>query len=261
MFEGEYDILERNNLLDLMSRPGKAPGGYNYGVEDIRLPFIFINAVGRHGDVQTMLHEGGHAFHSLAVRDFDVADFRDPPTEFCEVASMSMEMLAMEHFPEAYSADDARDAAVSHLNDVVTLMPWIAIIDAFQHWLYTHPGHSAEERRATWVDLRTRFTPWIDWSGLEAYRDQEWHRQGHLFGMAFYYIEYAIAQIGALQVWRNARKDEAAAIKQYRGALKLGATKSLPELFAAAGAKFAMGDEILGELIPEAVAKIESLEA
>ncbi len=261
VFEKDFEILARNGLLDLMSRQGKAPGGYNYPVEDVRLPFIFINAVGRHSDVQTMLHEGGHAFHTLACRDKQVLDFRDPPMEFCEVASMAMEMLALERFDRAYDADDARDAAISHLNDVVTLFPWIATIDAFQHWLYTHPGHSREERQAKWIETRKRFTPYMDWAGHEEILAHEWQRQGHLFGAAFYYIEYAIAQIGALQVWRNERGDHDAAIAAYRKALSLGGTRSLAELFAAAGGRFGMDESALGEVIPDVMAKIRALSA
>jgi oligoendopeptidase F len=261
VFEKDFEILVRNGLLDLMSRQGKAPGGYNYPVEDMRLPFIFINAVGRHSDIQTMLHEGGHAFHTLACRDKEVLDFRDPPMEFCEVASMAMEMLALERFDRAYGADDARDAAISHLDDVVTLFPWIATIDAFQHWLYTHPGHSREERKEKWIETRMRFTPYMDWTGDEEVLAHEWQRQGHLYGAAFYYIEYAIAQIGALQVWRNERHDHDAAIAAYRKALGLGGTRSLAELFDVAGGRFAMDRSVLGEVIPDVMGKIRELSA
>jgi oligoendopeptidase F len=251
VFTGDFDLLVRNELLDLMSRPGKAPGGYMYPIEDMRLPFIFINGVGRHDDVQTLLHEGGHGFHTLAVREQDLSAYREPPIEFAEVASMAMEMLGLEKLDVVYDEDDAKQAYVAHMNDVLDTFTWVATIDAFQHWIYTHEGHSPEERVQAWTELRTRFAPWIDWSGLEEYRDHEWQRQGHLFGSAFYYIEYAIAQIGALQVWRNERQDHEAAVAAYRKALALGGSRPLPELFEAANLRFAMDKSILQELIPD----------
>ncbi|PIE22934.1 MAG: peptidase M3 [Planctomycetota bacterium] len=253
VFTADFDLLVRNKLLDLMSRPGKAPGGYMYPIEDMRLPFIFINGVGRHDDVQTLLHEGGHGFHTLAVRDQDLGDYREPPIEFAEVASMSMEMLGLEQLGTVYADGDANEAYVSHMNDVLSTFTWVATIDAFQHWIYTHEGHSAEERVAAWTEIRTRFAPWIDWTGIEEHRDHEWQRQGHIFGSPFYYIEYAIAQIGALQVWRNERKDHDGAVAAYRKALALGGSRPLPELFAAAGLRFAMDASILKELVSDVI--------
>ena len=253
VFTGDFDLLVRNRLLDPMSRPGKAPGGYMYPIEDMRLPFIFINGVGRHDDVQTLLHEGGHGFHTLAVREQQLGAYREPPIEFAEVASMAMELLGLEKLDVVYDEGDANEAYVAHMNDVLDTFTWVATIDAFQHWTYTHEGHSAEERVAAWTRIRTRFAPWIDWSGLEEFRDLEWHKQGHLFGSPFYYIEYAIAQIGALQVWRNERSDHDAAVSAYREALALGGSRPLPELFAAAGLRFAMGESILEELVPDVI--------
>ncbi|MFQ5503371.1 MAG: M3 family oligoendopeptidase [Planctomycetota bacterium] len=259
VFERDFDILVRNELLDLMSRKGKAPGGYMYPVEDIRLPFIFINAVGVHSDVQTLLHEGGHAFHTILCRDEPLKDYRDAPLEFAEVASMSMELLGLERFETVYAKDDARAAALSHLEDVVMILTWVATIDCFQQWIYTHPGHGRAGRRDKWVEIRTRFAPWIDWSGLEELRDSEWHRQGHLFGMPFYYIEYAIAQIGALQVWQNERRDHDRAIEAYRRGLRLGGSARLPELFETAGLRFAMDEQMLEGLIADLMDRIREL--
>ena len=195
IFEKEFDILDRNGLLDLMSRPGKAPGGYMYSIEDMRLPFIFFNAVGTHSDIQTLLHEGGHAFHTLATREAPIGDYRSAPMEFCEVASMSMELFGLERIDEIYDPEDSREHKYLQFESIVDLFGWVATIDSFQHWLYTNPVHSAEDRQAKWLETATRFAPHIDWSGLEDYFSCLWHRQGHLFSQPFYYIEYAIAPV------------------------------------------------------------------
>ena len=258
-FEDQFDVLVRNGLLDLMSRRGKAPGGYQYQLEDIRLPFIFINAVGTHGDIQTLLHEGGHSFHSMACRNEELSDYRHPPIEFAEVASMGMEMLGIERFGEIYDEEEARNAQRQHLTRVISVFAWVATVDAFQHWVYTHPEHSREERAREWLRIRDRFAPHIDWTGLEEFRPDEWQRQGHIFGHAFYYIEYAIAQIGALQVWRNEKRDHGQAVTAYRKALALGGSRPLPELFETAGLRFAMDDSVLGELIPMVMKSFRAL--
>mgnify|MGYP001985145977 CR=1 FL=1 len=260
-FEKEFDILDRNGLLDLMSRPGKAPGGYMYSIEDMRLPFIFFNAVGTHSDIQTLLHEGGHAFHTIATRDESLGDYRSAPMEFCEVASMSMELFGLERIDEIYDAEDAREAKYLQLESIVDLFGWVATIDAFQHWLYTHPGHSSGERREKWVELAARFSPHIDWRGMEENFACLWHRQGHLFSAPFYYIEYAIAQIGALQAWLAESRDHAGTVRKYQEALALGGSRSLPELFETAGLRFAMGSDILNEIIPAVMKRIGELDA
>jgi oligoendopeptidase F len=248
VFDAEFDVLVRNELLDLMSSPGKAPGGYNTLVPDIRLPFVFINAVGRQNDIRTLLHEGGHAFHSLLTRDEPVLGLARAPIEFCEVASMAMELFGLERFERVYGPETARRAAASYLGDRLRLFPWVATIDAFQHWVYTNPEHTREERSAQWIAIRDRFAPFLDWSGLEEARAHEWHQQAHVFRSPFYYIEYAIALIGALQVWSAFREDPAAAVERYRAALRLGGTRPLPELFATAGARFAMDAAVLREV-------------
>lgn len=236
----DFQVLRTHNLLDLDSRKGKAPGGYQCSLEEARLPFIFMNAVGLQRDVETLLHEGGHAFHALATRDEPLLHYRHAPMEFCEVASMSMELLANTHLEAFYgNKQEADRARRKHLEGIIGLLPWIAIIDAFQHWIYTHEGHSRAERRAFWLKLQERFDPGVvDFKGFEEQQANMWHRQGHLFGSPFYYIEYGIAQLGALQVWRNAQKDTAKAVEKYRKALALGRSRPLPELFKAAGIKF-----------------------
>jgi oligoendopeptidase F len=258
-FGREFDILVRNGLLDLMSRPGKAPGGYNTRVADLRLPFVFMNAVGRHEDVRTLLHEGGHAFHTLAYRDEPVSFLQAAPTEFCEVASMSMELLGFEHLGRAYGPMDARAALRRQLEGVLLSLCWVATIDAFQHWIYTNPSHTRAEREARWCDLRARFAPEIDWSGLGDARATEWLDQLHLFRHPFYYIEYGIAELGAVQVWRNWRRDPRAAVETYRGALALGDTRPLPGLFAAAGARFGMDEDVIAPVVDAALARLSEL--
>ena len=227
----------------------------------MRLPFIFFNAVGTHSDIQTLLHEGGHAFHTLATRDEPIGDYRSAPMEFCEVASMSMELFGLERIDEIYGPQDSREHKYLQLESIVDLFGWVATIDAFQHWLYTHPGHSRQERRDEWVELASRFSPHIDWSGMEDHFAYLWHRQGHLFSQPFYYIEYAIAQIGALQAWLAESRDHAGTVRKYQEALALGGSRSLPALFEPAGLRFAMGSDILNEIIPAVMKRIGELDA
>ena len=230
--------MQELKLLDLDNRKGKAPGGYQCTLTESRLPFIFMNAVGQQRDVETLLHEAGHAFHALAVRAEDLYAYRNPPIEFCEVASMSMELLGNEFIEEFYSAEDAKRARRVHLEGVVGVFPWIATVDAFQHWIYTHPDHSRDDRRQAWLALMDRFGGAVDWSGLEEARASLWHRQLHIFLHPFYYIEYGIAQLGALQVWAASKSNKAAALAAYKNALALGGSRPLPDLFAAAGCRF-----------------------
>jgi oligoendopeptidase F len=225
-------------LLDLANRKGKAPGGYQSTLSEARLPFIFMNAVGVQRDVETILHEAGHAFHALATRNEDFFAYRSAPIEFCEVASMSMELLGNEYIETFYNADDAKRARREHLEGIIEVFPWIATVDAFQHWIYTHPGHTRDERKAAWLTLMDRFGAKVDWSGFEEARGYMWHRQLHIFLYPFYYIEYGIAQLGALQVWANSKKDKAKALRDYQSALALGGSRPLPELFTAAGCRF-----------------------
>jgi oligoendopeptidase F len=234
---GGFQQMQDLKLLDLDNRKGKAPGGYQSTLSESRLPFIFMNAVGLQRDVETILHETGHAFHALATREEDLYAYRGAPIEFCEVASMSMELLGNEFIEEFYSSDDSKRARRVHLEGVVGVFPWIATVDAFQHWIYTHPNHSREERRQAWLGLMDRFGGTVDWSGFEKGRANLWHRQLHIFLHPFYYIEYGIAQLGALQVWSNSKRDKAKALGDYKKSLALGGSRPLPELFSAAGAQ------------------------
>ncbi len=245
----------RDGWLDLASRPGKAPGGYCGGMFVSKVPYIFMNAVGTHDDVQTMLHEGGHAFHFMeSSATNDLIWNYDGPTEFCEVASMAMELLAAPYLAKDkggfYSESDARRARAEHLWSMLNFLPYMATVDAFQHWVYIEAPEdvTAEQLDAVWKDLYRRFMSGVDWSGLEDIHTTGWHRKQHIFEVPLYYVEYGLAQLGAQQVWRNAMNDQAKAVAQYRSALALGNTKPLSQLFAAAGAKFAFDRETVGEL-------------
>lgn len=233
-----FQTMRDLRLLDLANRKGKAPGGYQSTLSESRLPFIFMNAVGLQRDVETILHEAGHAFHALATRDEPLFAYRGAPIEFCEVASMSMELLGAPHLDVFYSEADARRARRTHLEGIVNVFPWIATVDAFQHWLYTHPGHTRAERSAAWLKLMDRFGGDVDWTGLETSRASLWHRQLHIFLYPFYYVEYGIAQLGALQVWANAADHPEKALADYKAGLALGGARPLPELFARAGCRF-----------------------
>ena len=236
-------------LLDLDNRKGKAPGGYQSTLNESRLPFIFMNAVGVQRDVETMLHEAGHAFHALATREEDVYPYRHAPMEFCEVASMAMELLGNEFLEEFYAPVEADRARRVHLEGILSVFTWIATVDAFQHWIYTHPEHTREERAGEWDALMDRFGGGVDWSGFEDARSSLWHRQLHIFLCPFYYIEYGIAQLGALQVWANSRRDTARALADYKAGLALGGSRPLPDLFAAAGCRFQFDGEIFEPLV------------
>lgn len=255
----------RSGFLDLESRRNKAPDGFCSLFPKTGLPYIFMNAVGTHGDVQTLLHEAGHALH-------DLASFADQPlvwnwgasAEFAEVASMGMELLASPLLEASeggfYSADDASRARAEHLSGVIEFLPYMAVVDAFQHWVYSEAPEdvTARDLDAAWDRLWTRFMPGVEWGGLEAERMTGWHRKLHIFESPFYYVEYGLAQLGALQIWRNAQKDPRAALAAYRTALALGHTRPLPELFEAAGARLAFDAETVGELARLAAAAREA---
>ncbi len=255
----QFRYLRANGLLDLANRKGKAPGGYQTTLEDDRLPFIFMNAVGVDGDVRTLLHEGGHAFHALASRGETLAAYREAPIEFCEVASMSMELLGARDLSEFYDEDDAHRSYRQLLEGIVLILPWIATVDAFQHWIYANPGHTRDERRAAWTKLLDRFGGIEDWTGHEEARASLWHRQLHIFLYPFYYIEYGIAQLGALGIWRRALSDRAGAVAAYRRGLSLGGSRPLPELFEAAGLPFGFHESTISPLMKAVGEELEKL--
>ena len=232
--------MEEMGHLDLDSKAGKAPGGYNYPLYEIGVPFIFMNAVGAQRDLVTMVHEAGHAVHSFLSRDLSLTGFKNLPSEVAELASMSMELLSMKEWGHFYAnADELNRAKREQLEGVLKVLPWIAQIDAFQHWVYEHPTHTVEERHAHWSSLSKDFgTGLTDWSGYEDQIATSWQRQLHLFEVPFYYIEYGIAQLGALGVWMNSLTDFNGALTSYQAALKLGYTQSIPEIYEAANVPF-----------------------
>jgi oligoendopeptidase F len=248
--------------MDLESRKGKAPGGYQESRERIRLPFIFMNAAGLLRDVETMVHEAGHAFHSLLLRPEPLLHYRNEiPLEFAEVASMSMELAAHPYLDEFFSPAEADRARRNHLEQLLVGLGWIAMVDQFQHWVYTTPGHTRAQRHEKWRDLLARFAPGQDYSGLEELAGRGWHRILHIFEVPFYYIEYGIAQLGALQWWRALRRDRAGALAAYRRGLSLGASKPLPDLFAASGLRFDFGEATVRELVGEVEGELAKMPA
>ena len=226
--------------FDLESRKGKAPGGYNCPLAESGAPFIFMNAAGQMSDVTTMVHEGGHAIHSFLAHELELSAFKEYPMEVAEVASMSMELFTMDHWDSFFdSKEDLKRAKEHQLERTITIFPWIAIIDKYQHWVYEHPQHSIEERTAKWMEILSEFsTDAIDYSGLDEYRKIGWQRQLHLFEVPFYYIEYGIAQLGAIGLWMQYKNNPQQALQNYINALSLGGTKTLPELYKAAGLQF-----------------------
>lgn len=257
---GLFDSMRGGGCLDLESRVGKAPGGYQSTRDRTRLPFIFMNAAGVQRDVETMVHEAGHAFHALLARHENILAYRsDAPMEFCEVASMSMELTSHPFLDEFYTPADAARARRVHLEQLATMLPWIATIDQFQHWIYTNPGHTRAQRNAFWESLMTRFGAAADWSGLEQYRASLWQRQLHLFGVPFYYIEYGIAQLGALQLWGRYRQNPGEAIAKYKSALSLGGSRTLPELFTEAGLNFDFSPDRIGKTWTEVEQQLATL--
>jgi oligoendopeptidase F len=243
--------MKEMGRLDLDSRKGKAPGGYNCPLPETGAPFIFMNAAGQMSDVTTMVHEGGHAIHSFLSHDLPLTAFKEYPMEIAEVASMTMELFSMDYWHVFFdNEEDLRRAKEHQLERVLTIFPWIATIDKFQHWIYVHPNHTLEERAENWRTILNEYTSIVlDVAGLEEYRKYSWQRQLHLYEVPFYYIEYGIAQLGAIGLWKQFKENKDQAINNYITALRLGGTKTLPELYKAAGLKFSFAPEYISELM------------
>ena len=237
--------------LDLESRKGKAPGGYNYPLAELGVPFIFMNATSTLRDMVTLMHEGGHAVHNFLTRELELSDFKSTPSETSELASMAMELISMEAWDEFFpDEDDRRRAVREHLEDILETLPWVAAIDRFQHWLYEHPEHDAEDRKQAWTSIFNMFSDSVtDWSGLEEGRDYLWQKQLHLYEVPFYYIEYGMAQLGAIALWRNYKHNRNETLQAYFNALKLGNTCTIPEVYRAAGIRFDFQPGYICELI------------
>lgn len=243
--------MQKMHRLDLESRKGKAPGGYNCPLPETGAPFIFMNAAGQMGDVTTIIHEGGHAVHSFLTHPLQLTAFKEYPMEIAEVASMSMELFSMDYWDAFFTdKEELKRAKEYQLERVITIFPWIATIDKFQHWVYENPGHTEEQRKTVWMDVLNEFsTSVIDFSGLDEYRRYSWQRQLHLFEVPFYYIEYGIAQLGAIGLWMQFKKNKTSALNNYIQALSLGGMKTLPQLFNAAGLKFDFSETYVRELM------------
>ena len=237
--------------LDLMSRKGKAPGGYNYPLDETGVPFIFMNATQSLRDLVTMVHEGGHALHSFLTADMELNVFKHPTSEVAELASMSMELMTMEHWDIFFSdPQDLKRAKREHLESVLQTLPWVATIDLFQHKIYEKPEHTVEERQQIWADSFFPFSNSVtDWTSFEHYRLTAWQKQLHVFEVPFYYIEYGMAQLGAIAVWRNYKQNPENGYQQYKNALSLGYKKSIPEVYKAAGIKFDFSKGYIKELM------------
>jgi oligoendopeptidase F len=261
-FLGDCLVTMRNmKRLDLESRKGKAPGGYNYPLDETGVPFIFMNATSSLRDVVTMLHEGGHAVHSFLTHSLPLGAFKHPPSEVAELASMSMELISMDHWDLFFTdAEELRRAKRTHLESVLETFPWVATIDRFQHWVYENPNHSLAEREENWLRIFNAFNQQeVSWEGLEKYKPSIWQKQLHLYEVPFYYIEYAMAQLGAIAVWKNYKHDPQAALASYKQALSLGYTQSIGQVYAAAGICFDFSPQYMKSLADFVRAEMEKL--
>ncbi|MPR33654.1 M3 family oligoendopeptidase [Salmonirosea aquatica] len=254
-------IMKSMGHLDLESRKGKAPGGYNYPLDEIGVPFIFMNATSNLRDMVTLLHEGGHAVHSLVTRDLTLNSFKHTPAEVAELASMSMELLTMDYWDEFFdNEEDLRRAKIEHLESIIETLPWVATIDKFQHRMYEHPDHTAEHRSVAWTHIYRQFNDSVtDWTDLEKYRAYLWQRQLHLYEVPFYYIEYGIAQLGAIGVWKNYRENPAQGLQGYLDALKLGYTAPIGKIYEAARVPFDFSKAHITELMNFVRDELEAL--
>lgn len=243
-------LIQQNGFLDLASRPGKRPGGYNMPLQATRMPFVFMNATNSLGDLRTFMHESGHAIHFFLTRDYPLLFDRKFTFEVAELAAMTMELLTMDHWHLFFPNEaDLRRAKITQLEHVLKVLPWIATIDQFQHWLYTHPNHTQEERRAKWTESFHAFTPGVlDYSSLEQYIENLWHKQLHLFEVPFYYIEYGFAQLGAIALWRQYRENPEQAVAAFTRAMRLGNTRSIRDIYAEAGIRFDFSQEYVRDL-------------
>ncbi len=244
-------IMKEMGHLDLESRKGKAPGGYNYPLAEIGVPFIFMNATSTMRDMTTIMHEGGHAVHNFLTKELALGDFKSPPMEVAELASMSMELISMDAWDIFFpNKEDLRRAKREQLEDIIETLPWVATIDQFQHWLYENPTNTPDERKKNWNQVFARFAdPVTDWNGLEEGRDFGWQKQLHLYEVPFYYIEYGMAQLGAIALWRNYKRDKQKGLEGYMNALKLGNLTTIPEIYEAANIKFDFSREYIKELM------------
>jgi oligoendopeptidase F len=253
--------MRQMGYLDLDSRKNKAPGGFNYPLHESNVPFIFMNATGNLRDVVTMMHEGGHAVHAYLCANLELVNFKETPAEIAELASMSMELITMDYWHYFFDKEeDLKRAKRIHLEDVLTVLPWVAIVDEFQHFLYENPNHTVEERYKAWVEISDKTGSGIvDYSGLEQFKRNQWQKQLHIFEVPFYYIEYGIAQLGAIAVWKNFKENKTKALVDFKEALKMGYTSPISHVYKRAGIKFDFSKEYIGELMNFVVEELNKL--
>ena len=255
------ETMDQMGHFDLESRKGKAPGGYNYPLAQSGYPFVFMNASGTLRDLVTLMHEGGHAVHSVLTKDLHLLNFKHPGSEVAELASMSMELISMDHWNEFFEdAPSLKRAKINHLEQVIETLPWVAIVDKFQHWIYENPNHTHEERAIAWSGIFNEFSDNIvSWEGLEIYKNHLWQKQIHIFEYPFYYIEYGMAQLGAIALWQNYKDDPVQALSNYKKALSLGNTTSIPGIYEAAGIKFDFSRDYISQLMAFVKEELKSL--
>lgn len=253
--------MDEMGHLDLVSRKGKAPGGYNYPLAESGVPFIFMNSTSTLRDMVTLMHEGGHAVHAFLADKLELNDFKNTPSEVAELASMSMELISMDAWDEFFdNEDDLKRAKREHLEQLIETLPWVATIDKFQHWIYENPKHSNQERKTAWVNIFTDFSDTItNWDELEVNKNYLWQKQLHLYEVPFYYIEYGMAQLGAIAVWKNYKENKSKGLEGYKAALELGYTKSIPQIYRAANIKFDFSREYIRDLMAFVQAELKSI--
>jgi oligoendopeptidase F len=256
------EVMKANGLFDVDSRKGKAPGGYNYPLAETGAPFIFMNSANSFRDLTTMVHEGGHAIHTFLTADLKLNDFKHCPSEVAELASMSMELISMDHWDVFFdNPEELKRAKKYQLRDVLKTLPWVAVVDAFQHWIYTNPNHNSEERTEAWKEIFTRFgANFVDWSEHQEALENLWQKQLHIFEVPFYYIEYGIAQLGAIAVWKNYKENPEKGLANYLEALKLGYTKNMKEIYSTAGIEFNFSAAYIKELVAFVKLELEKLD-
>ena len=260
-FAGFIKIMHENNFLDLDSRKGKAPGGFNYPLYESNIPFIFMNATGNLRDVETIVHEGGHAIHSFLSASLELSDFKNLPSEVAELASMSMELISMEHWDSFFeNKEELKRAKFSQLEGIIKILPWIAKVDKFQNWLYDNYNHNSSQRKVAWKNIAKEFDSGvIDWRDNETDYNYQWQKQLHIFEVPFYYIEYGIAQLGAIAIWRNYKQNPKKALNDYIKALKLGYSVPIPEIYETAGIKFNFSNDYVSELMQFLNSELEKI--
>ena len=256
------EVMKANNLFDVDSRKGKAPGGYNYPLAETGAPFIFMNSANSFRDLTTMVHEGGHAIHTFLTADLKLNDFKHCPSEVAELASMSMELISMDHWDVFFdNPEELKRAKKYQLRDVLKTLPWVAVVDAFQHWIYTNPDHNSGERTTAWKEIFTKFgANFVDWSEHQEALENLWQKQLHIFEVPFYYIEYGIAQLGAIAIWKNYKENPQKGLENYLAALKLGYTKNMKEIYSTAGIEFNFSAAYIKELVAFVKLELEKLD-